>query len=80
MVDDKVLAAKAILDSEIFQEALIELRKVYLSRWENSPTADIETREDLWRDLQSLNRVRRHLESYLVTGEIEELEKKLSFL
>jgi len=70
--------AKRLLENDLFQEAFETLRTELMTRWENSSSNETEAREQIWLGLQLLQRVRRHLESILETGEMERIRQKQS--
>lgn len=70
--------AKALLEDELLQEAFETLRNELLARWEHSTTSEGDAREQIWLGLQLLQRIRRHLESILETGELDRIRQKQS--
>ena len=68
--------AKALLDDELLNEAFGTLRTELMDRWENSASTEAEAREAIWLGLQLLARVRRHLESIVMTGEMARLREQ----
>ena len=62
--DDVLKAAQAeqILTSDIFKEAIENLKNEYITHWLNSrEIADVSAREDIHRSLLLLPEVERHL-------------------
>ena len=70
--------AKRLLENDLFQEAFETLRTELMTRWENSSSNETEAREQIWLGLQLLQRVRRHLESILETGQMDRIPQKQS--
>ena len=70
--------AKRLLENDLFQEAFETLRTALMTRWENSSSNETEAREQIWLGLQLLQRVRRHLESILETGQMDRIRQKQS--
>ncbi len=70
--------AKRLLENDLFQEAFETLRTELMTRWENSSSNETEAREQIWLGLQLLQRVRRHLESILETGQMDRIRQKQS--
>ena len=68
--------AQALVNDELLNEAFETLRKELLDRWENSGSSEDQARESIWLGLQLLARVRRHLESILITQEMAKLREK----
>jgi hypothetical protein len=70
--------AKRLLENDLFQEAFETLRTELMTRWENSSSNETEAREQIWLGLQLLQRVRRHLESILETGQLDRARQEQS--
>ena len=68
--------AQALLNDELLNEAFETLRTELMDRWENSASTEVEARESIWLGLQLLARVRRHLESILMTQELAKTREK----
>ena len=68
--------AKALLNDELLTEAFDTIRTELMARWENSSSDESSAREHIWLGLQLLVRVRRHLESILMTGEMAKHREK----
>lgn len=68
--------AKALLEDELLTEAFDTLRTELMDRWENSASSEAEARESIWLGLQLLLRIRRHLESILMTSEMAKLRER----
>lgn len=60
--------AKAILDSEIFQESFTAVRADYMESWEKSTLDDSDKREKIWMMVAHLDDVKSHIVSVLQTG------------
>ena len=80
ILDQETRARQAndLLNNELLVEAFDTLRQELLERWENSSSNESEARESIWLGLQLLERVRRHLESSVTTGEMAKLREKSS--
>ena len=68
--------AQALINDELLTEAFDTLRTELMDRWENSASNEVEARESIWLGLQLLARVRRHLESILMTQELAKTREK----
>ena len=68
--------AQSLVNDELLNEAFETLRTELMDRWENSASTEVEARESIWLGLQLLARVRRHLESILMTQEMAKLREK----
>ena len=80
ILDQETRARQAndLLNNELLVEAFDTLRQELLERWENSSSNESEARESIWLGLQLFERVRRHLESIVTTGEMAKLREKSS--
>ena len=67
--------AEALVNDELLTEAFDTLRTELMDRWENSAANEAEARESIWLGLQLLARVRRHLESILMTQEMAKMRE-----
>ena len=68
--------AKEVLEHDLFIEAFDTLENELKSRWQNSSSNEADARESCWRALQLLYQVKRHIESIVTTGRLDELAKK----
>ena len=67
----KAAQAEAILDSDVFKEALENLKNEYTNIWLNTrDIKDIQIREDLHRSLLLLPEVERHLRIMVEKGKL----------
>ena len=67
----KAAQAEAILDSDVFKEALENLKNEYTNIWLNTrDIKDTQTREDLHRSLLLLPEVERHLRIMVEKGKL----------
>ena len=67
----KAAQAEAILDSDVFKEALDNLKNEYTNIWLNTrDITDTQIREDLHRSLLLLPEVERHLRIMVEKGKL----------
>jgi hypothetical protein len=67
----KAAQAEAILDSDVFKEALQNLKNEYTNIWLNTrDIKDTQIREDLHRSLLLLPEVERHLRIMVEKGKL----------
>ena len=67
----KAAQAEAILDSDVFREALENLKNEYTNIWLNTrDIKDTQIREDLHRSLLFLPEVERHLRIMVEKGKL----------
>lgn len=67
----KAAQAEAILDSDVFKEALENLKNEYTNIWLNTrDIKDTQIREDLHRSLLLLPEVERHLRIMVEKGKL----------
>jgi hypothetical protein len=66
--------ADALLRSETFQGAFKLLEADYIKAWAATEPAETDARENLWRAVQILGDVRRHLHSAVSDGKIAQAE------
>ena len=70
----KAAQADALLRSETLQGAFKLLEADYIKAWAATEPAETEARENLWRAVQVLGDVRRHLHSAVSDGKIAQTE------
>jgi len=68
--------AEALLNDELLNEAFETIKTELMDRWENSASNEEDAREAIWLGLQLLTRVRRHLESILMTQEMAKTRER----
>ncbi len=66
----KANEAELILKSDVFNEAVANLKAEYIQKWENSSEADTGFREDLHKAIRILPEVERHLRIIIEKGKI----------
>lgn len=64
--------ARAILDSPIYQEAMIALRGELLGLFEQTKFKDHEERDEIWRKLQIASWFESYLSRIMTTGKLAE--------
>ncbi len=70
--------AEHLLKNELFIEAFNVLETELRTRWENSGSTEVDARESCWLAIQLLQQVRRHIESIVTTGKMDELTHRLA--
>lgn len=70
--------AELLLKNELFIEAFDVLETELRTRWENSGSTEVDARESCWLAIQLLHQVRRHIESIVTTGKMDELTHRLA--
>ena len=73
--------AKRLLAEPLFQEAIHEVRKDLLSRWETSGSSEVSARESIWLAMRLLDKLHGHIQSIMETGHMNRmLEKQHPFI
>ena len=76
----KAAQAEAILDSNVFKEALENLKNEYTNIWLNTrDIKDTQIREDLHRSLLLLPEVERHLRIMVEKGKLTKTHIRIYF-
>lgn len=57
----KAINAQAILNNDVFNEIIDELKEDYINRWESSKEFDTNTREMLYNRVKAIQEVKREL-------------------
>ena len=64
-------AADALFNSELFQEAFAKLEASYMDAWRNETNVkDVEARENYWRAIHVLGKVKNHLKQLINDGKV----------
>lgn len=71
---DRANKAKAILDSDVYQESWEMVRGAIIDRIEKCPISDTQVAEDLRKCLKLLRDVRLNLETVLNSGRLEQFK------
>lgn len=67
----KAQQAEQILDSDVFQEAIENLKKEYVTHWLNSrDITDVNIREDLHRSILLIPEIEKHLRIIAEKGKL----------
>lgn len=74
----RIERAELLLKNELFIEAFDVLETELRTRWENSGSTEVDARESCWLAIQLLQQVRRHIESIVTTGKMDELTHRLA--
>ena len=79
---DRGAKARAVLDSELFQEAVKVIEDDTLTKWKISPIRDVEGREALRLKWQVIQEIVTHLKDVMMTGKMasQELNRKLTLV
>jgi hypothetical protein len=62
--------AERLLTEPLLLEAFEVIEKEFTEAWKSSPAKDPAGRENIWLSLKLLHRVKLHLESVAVTGQM----------
>lgn len=57
----KAINAQAILNNDVFNEIIDELKEDYIRKWENSKELDTNTREMFYNRVKAIQEVKREL-------------------
>lgn len=64
--------AKAVLESELFQESISLIEQDTLEKWKNAPVRDSEGQLILRLKWQVLHEIKAHLKDVMMTGKMAE--------
>jgi hypothetical protein len=69
--------AETILNSDVFKNAIVNLKNEYFKIWENSDQLDTDLREKIFLSIKNLSNVENHLRIMVEKGKItkSQLEK-----
>lgn len=72
----KARRVRAIMDDEVFQEAVERCREVILTKWRATDPNDYQTRETLWMQERGIDDVLRELRALYDRGAATEQRKE----
>lgn len=62
--------ARQVLDNPIYQESLIAIRAELMHKFEQTKFSDSETREEIWRQIQTVKRFETYFQRVMETGKL----------
>lgn len=68
--------AKKVLENPVFQAALKEVENQITNAWKTAKEKDVDHREDLFRMLICLEKVKTYLTSTIVSGEMTKRQQR----
>jgi hypothetical protein len=68
------------MSDPLFIESFGEVKKQLIKEWEHSEANDIDRREALYLSAKLVDRLRAHFESFLETGQVDEIYRKHPFI
>lgn len=69
---DRAVKAQSLLENELLIEGFEALEQMLTEAWKKSKPGDTARREDAWRSLILLGKLRNGLESHVRTGRLAE--------
>lgn len=79
MDDNKIYngnLAREVLDNEVFQWAMTQIRDEVIQQWASSPVRDADGREKLWLILKASEKFEAILKTTLDTGKLAMLDRE----
>lgn len=67
---DRGIAAQALLDNELLDEALSAIDREVMEQWIDCPARDKEGKEALWQLIKTSRKFRSVLNGYIDTGKL----------
>lgn len=72
---ERARLADAVLQNDVFKEALSELETELVTSWKATPRDDWRLREGLYGQLQALKDLKTKLENYIATAALDTTAK-----
>ena len=66
--------AKILLEDDLLDAAFIDIESALTKAWRDSSSGEVQRREDAWRSLRLLEKLRGTLEHHVNTGKLAEME------
>lgn len=67
---DRALKAQALLENDLFNDALATLEAEYIAAWKVTPLRDTEGRERVWQAVQIVGKIKDHIGAVLNDGKL----------
>ena len=67
---DRALRAQALLENDLFNDALATLEAEYIAAWKMTPLRDTEGRERVWQAVQIVGKIKDHIGAVLNDGKL----------
>jgi len=64
--------AAEVLNNPIYQEAFVAIRARLMSEFQNTKFRQSKQRDEIWRQMQTVEQVQKHLEKVMQSGRISE--------
>jgi hypothetical protein len=74
--NSRALGAQALLDNDLFKEAIAEREKQLIEAWVATPARDTEARESLWHGVQANRKHMEYFQSLVNDGKLASAELK----
>lgn len=72
----RALGAQALLDNELFNEALASIERDLIEAWKITPARDTDGRERCYAAVQQLGKLKGYFESVLNDGKLAQVQLK----
>ncbi len=74
--NSRALGAQALLENDLFNEALTTLEAEYIKAWKLSELRDDDGRQRLWQAVQIVGKIKDHISSILNGGKLAQAQLK----
>lgn len=66
----RALGAQALLENDLFNEALESIERDLIAAWKATPARDTDGRERCWSAIQQLGKIKGYVENVLSNGKM----------
>lgn len=66
--------ARLVLENEAFDRAFADIEQEHIEAWINAPARDVEGRENLWKTVKLLHKLRSTLEAAMTDGKLAKVD------
>ncbi len=74
--NSRALGAQALLDNDLFNEALASIERDLITAWKSTPPRDTDGRERCWSAITQLGKIKGYIESVLTDGKMAAAQLK----
>ena len=68
--------ARQLIENDLLTATFAQLESDYIAAWQQTPPGDQDNRERLWQAVQTVTRVRDHLNAVIENGKLAQAELK----
>jgi hypothetical protein len=68
--------ARQVLENEAFDRAFANIEQEHIQAWLNAPARDLQGREEIWKTVKLLHKVKATLEAAMMDGKLAKVDQE----